>query len=321
MTRELNRCKEINFVKSMRSRSAMNSHIMIQPTASAVTTTNLHHHVRSHTRSPSPKSKPIGIGQNKCFPSEVPSLIKKQIELILLDSNRNNSQTLKDFTQSYIKKFGFLFSPRAFGYDTLLDFLRNQDFIDVVENENEICVRLKNEPNNNLDNFTLNLNILKSSPNSILPNRKMFDDDRGAADAEITQISCIRTKLVRVSELDNGTFVEYNLNLISIDNQIFVYWTQVAALFGLKEVAFKSFIGNVSNGFYDNQIKKNFVRKFKMSENNKVLFDLIERKLNIKETFELVLIFYDRLFSCCEFVFTEENCKRVKDLILKFYEK
>ena len=87
-------------------------------------------------------------------------------------------------------------------------------------------------------------------------------------------------KHVEKSNQNQDLEIVYNFNLISIRDgttgKIYIHWLQVANLFDINPSAFKrNYLRNMKRPL--NQC----VSKYKMNENNKVLFEFLEAKLNV----------------------------------------
>lgn len=310
--RERLRSKEIVFVRNHRSRSA-----------------NVINFDNRNTTTPTNTFNEQSTKNSSSSSSRVPLLIKKQIEHILSTNQSPKPLTVEQFKQSYIRTFGFLFNPKAFGSENLTDFLKSVDDLvrlrpvndDTSGNvtalgEDQTYIELVQ----NVTGHKFNLNVLNFNnlvPNDVNNNNNVLVEPLYG---EITEQTRVKTRPVTVYDFNEGQFVEHTLNLIAIDKQIYVHWSQVARLFNLTEPVFKLII---------NQTGDMFVRKFKHNANNEILFDLIENRLKIatsghrdeRDEDAIVLVYYDRLFKCCDFIFRDENSKSLKQLIVKFWSE
>lgn len=124
----------------------------------------------------------------------------------------------------------------------------------------------------------------------------------------------IKTKQVIFFDSINST--KYNLNLVSIDGEVYVHWSEIFRLFacGLKANLFKDILLNIRKEQND------FITTFEWNESNHMLFEVIELNFNIDldkldETKELIMIKYKELYVCVDAIFGTEKANQIKNLL------
>jgi hypothetical protein len=166
------------------------------------------------------------------------------------------------------------------------------------------------------------------------------DDDSGFTDINVYETIHESTKILtkQLTASYTETTFKYNFNLILIkhnagklgvklteenlsNSSIFIHWLQVAKLFEIDPHAFKRMFLNETKY----PLSRN-VAKFKMNEANKVLFDFIEKKLEIKledygDVEETTLFVKNYLSDICDFVYNKNNSEQLKELIEKILKK
>ena len=112
----------------------------------------------------------------------------------------------------------------------------------------------------------------------------------------------------------------HNLYLIAINEsgrnkKVLIHWLQVANLFEINPLAFKrNFLNNIKYPL------KKCISKYKLNEQNKNLFEFIEKKLNVSlkdygDSKETTLILKDCLNEICKFIFNQSYSQHFKELL------
>lgn len=124
----------------------------------------------------------------------------------------------------------------------------------------------------------------------------------------------IKTK--KVIFFDSINLTKYNLNLVSIDGEVYAHWSEVFRLFacGLKANLFKDILLNLRKEQHD------FIATFEWNESNHMLFEVIELNFNIDldkldETEELIMIKYKELYVCADAIFGTEKANQIKNFL------
>jgi hypothetical protein len=145
---------------------------------------------------------------------------------------------------------------------------------------------------------------LKELIYTINENAKKFCQEKNA----------IKTK--QVIFFDSINSIKYNLNLVSIDGEVYVHWSEVFLLFnsGMKENVFKEILLVLRKKLHD------FVTIFEWNESNHTLFDLMRLDFKIdlekfNESEEVLMIKYKELYVCADTIFDTEKANQTKNFL------
>jgi len=264
---------------------------------------------------------------------QVPEYIKNQIESIVSDTP-NGKIKASDLFKEYVARYKRVIIWDWFNFSSFKNLILsfgNLFSIEEIPNSYEYyickCAPLENSIKDIVDE---NNNNQSSCPTST--NKNDLTETEKCEFAEVneyqeildsTEIKTKKTSIKHVEKSSQNKDLElvYDFNLISIRDgttrQIYIHWLQVANLFEMNPSAFKrNYLRNMKTPL--NQC----VSKYKMNENNKVLFDFLEAKLNVNlkdydDVEETTLFLKDSLNEVCDYVFNKNNSQILKEIIKK----
>jgi hypothetical protein len=134
----------------------------------------------------------------------------------------------------------------------------------------------------------------------------------------------IKTKPIRLLEPYNSKLVTFNL--LSINGEVLVHWSQVAAYFSLNPIAFKhifdrhmkeSSIFEIDNNNNNNNNVHVLFKSFSNNQQNAELFEYLIEELEIPlddydEKNETFLVYYARLTQCTDYIFLPYAANKYK---------
>jgi hypothetical protein len=263
---------------------------------------------------------------------QVPEYIKNQIESIVSDAE--GKIKVSNLFKEYLRRYKRDLISDSFNFPSFKNLILsfgNLFSIEEIPNSYEYyickCAPLENKNKNVVDE---NNNNQSSCP--ISTNKNDNTDTEKCEFTEVneyqeildsTEIKTKKTSIKHVEKSNQNQDLEivYNFNLISIRDgttgKIYIHWLQVANLFEINPSAFKrNYLRNMKRPL--NQC----VSKYKMNENNKVLFDFLEAKLNVNlkdydDEGETTLFLKDSLNEVCDYVFNKNNSQILKEIIKK----
>lgn len=286
---------------------------------------NMYHHenpIKSFEDS-MPHSKNLNSPTNNL--QKVPEYIKNQIEAILNETPDNKIKA-SDFFKAYVSKYKTVLISDAYSFPSFKDLVLSfgDSFsIEPVPGSYEYYVCKNASPKYVADENNNSVQTISPIINTKLNDSAYSDFTEINKYEEIKDSAEILTKKISLTHIEEKKLQEivYDFNLISIRDgeakRILIHWLQVANLFEIKPSAFKR--------NYLNDLKYPMIAcisKYKMNENNKILFDLVEEKLNVnlkeyEDTDETTFFLKDSLKEACDYIFNKNNCQFLKELIKK----
>lgn len=121
----------------------------------------------------------------------------------------------------------------------------------------------------------------------------------------------------RLTFLDPFFSIKYRLNLVQINTQIYVHWTEVAHIFGCSQYTFKSTLLTLST---KPKSRHDIYENFKLASDTEDLFNIIENEFDIDlksidETETLWMVKYKLLYSCAEIFLSKDHSERMKNFL------
>jgi hypothetical protein len=256
---------------------------------------------------------------------KVPEYIKNQIEAILNDTPDKKIKA-SDFFKVYVSKYKTVLISDAYSFPSFKDLVLsfgNSFSIEPVPDSYEYYVCKNASTKYVADENNNSVQTMSPIINTKLNNSDYSDFTEINKYEEVKDSTEILTKKISVTDIEDKKRDEivYDFNLISIrdgeSKSILIHWLQVANLFEIKPSAFKR---NYLNDLKYPMIT--YISKYKMNENNKILFDLVEEKLNVnlkdyEDTDETTFFLKDSLKEACDYIFNKNNCQFLKELIKK----
>jgi hypothetical protein len=284
---------------------------------------------------PTNQTAKTSIKTNEFFTKSVSTGLKKQIKDIL-NTAPDYQLTRAQFEEKFIAKYCHLFSPTGFGFNSQRALLESLDDILHVEllsnNNDDYRIRLlkcpENKDSNEISNLCRNIATRFNLGNS-------EDDDEDGHDigqqliktskenknegTKVAEEFKIKVRQLSVKEklMGGNKSIEHKLNLLSVDqNRILVHWSQVADLFNINPLIFKSIFQLADDKLNNNEL---FI-SYKFNQDNSLLFDVVQNEFKIDlqkfdEQKEVHFLDFERLNEYCNIVFTNNAAHRVKFLI------
>ncbi len=248
------------------------------------------------------------INLNSSFPiKNVPTFVKRQIEAVLFGAKDTKFKLrASEFTKRFVEAYSIMLNHRAFGFQSLVELLDSLSDLVYVELTNTFT-----NSQNEGDHYEVGL-VLNEYPFRKYGNVADISED-------LTKEGKIRSKRLVFFGVNGGDELDQRVvHLFDADDRIYIHWTQVAKLFGLKLVPFLAILKG------ETTCKKSF----KLNENNGVLFDLVEKKLGIdlnetNESDEIHFVVYDRLRALSDFIMEENTSwsRKIRVLITKLWTR
>ena len=263
----------------------------------------------------------------------VPDYIRDQIEAIVNDAPDNKIKA-SDLFKEYVRRYKKLIISDAYSFPSFKDLVLSFGNLFSIEQlpdsyEYYVCKYVPPKdnvtPKNAIDE---NNNTQQTSPIVSIKLDVSADSDFAEINKyeEVKDSTEIQTKKISINHIEktNQTKdhkIAYDFNLISVRDgekkKIFIHWLQVANLFEIKSSAFKR------NYLIDLKYPlSKCISKYKMNESNKVLFDFVEKRLNVNlkdydDIEETTFFLKDSLNEACDYIFNKNNCQTLKELIKK----